>query len=62
MTRSTHIRLNELRSLLSYSWHEPEDVHDLLCVHHVNHGIDEDEGSCAAHAGADRQTAQNSSE
>lgn len=48
----THIRLNHLRALVADSRYEVEDIHLLLQVHHVHHGIDDDEGARPAHARA----------
>lgn len=42
----THICLDELRALLSYLRDKPKHIHFLLCVHHVDHGIYYNEGSC----------------
>lgn len=53
---ATHICLNELWSLLTYPRHETGDVHLLFCVHHVNHGINDDKRSCPAHASTDTET------
>lgn len=46
VTSPTHICLNELWALLSYLRDEPKHVNFLLRLHHVDHGIYYDEGSC----------------
>ncbi len=48
----THICLNELGALLSYLRDKPKHVNLLLCVHHVDHGIYYDEGSCPPNTSA----------
>ena len=48
----THVRLNHLRPLIADSGHEVKDVHFLLCMHHVHHGVDHYEGARPAHARA----------
>lgn len=50
--QQTHVGLDELRALLSDPGHKAEHVHLLLGVHHVDHGVDDDEGAGPAHAGA----------
>lgn len=49
---AAHIRLDHLGTLAADSRHELEDVHLLLRVHHVHHGVDDDEGARPAHARA----------
>lgn len=53
----THICLDELRPLLSYPRNEAKHVDFLLGVHHVNHCIYDNKGSCSPNTGAgDTQT------
>lgn len=48
----THICLDELRALLSNLGDEPKHVNSLLRVHHVDHGVDYDEGPSPPDTGA----------
>lgn len=41
----THICLDELGALLSYLRDEAKHINYLLCVHHVDHGVNYNEGS-----------------
>ena len=50
--KTTHVRLHHLTALCSDARDEAENVHLPLRGHHVQHGVDHDEGARAAHAGA----------
>lgn len=51
---STYVSLDHLTALGSDSGDEAKHVHLPLCVHHVQHGIDHNEGACSPHARTDK--------
>lgn len=48
----THVRLDELRTLLSDFRNQAKHVHFLLGVHHVDHAVNHDERARPTDAGA----------
>jgi len=55
----THVGLDHLAALRSDPRDEAEHVDLPLRVHHVQHGVDHDEGARPAHAGADGRNTRN---
>lgn len=49
---STHICLDELWALFPYFGNEPKHIDLFLRVHHVDHGVYDNEGSCSANTSA----------
>lgn len=54
--RCTHISLDHLTALGSYSCNKTKHVHLPLRVHHVQHGVNHYKGTRPSHARTDRQT------
>lgn len=54
----TYICLYHLAALSPDSAHEAINVHLPLCVHHVQHGIDDDKSACASYPGTERAEGQ----